>query len=354
MGITVSDFGKTESGEEASLYVLKNDAGMTAVVSDLGAVLVSLFVPDRDSEMRDVVLGFDDVESYEKKNGTYYGATIGRCANRIAKGRFTLNGADYQLDVNDGNNNLHGGFSGYETRMWAVSKSENTSEPSITFALSSVHMDQGFPGNADITVTYQVTADQKLRISYQCAADEDTVFNMTNHSYFNLNGHQSGTVLDQEVQIIADSFTMADKESIPTGEIVDVTGTPMDFREFHSIGERIEQPYPALLYGSGYDHNYCVNDSGSSKIVARMRSRKSGILMEVVTDLPGLQLYTGNFITGDQTGKNGMVYPRRSGCCFETQYYPDAVHHSQFAQPVFKAGELYETETVYRFTIFEN
>ncbi len=258
---------------------------------------------------------------------------------------------EYQFDKNDGNNNLHGGFNGYQTRLWKVADVQDTETPSITFSLESPDMDQGFPGNAAISVTYGLTADDSLEISYQCSADRDTIFNMTNHSYFNLNGHTSGTILNQEVKINADAFTWADAESIPTGEVVSVEGTPMDFREFHKIGERIEEDYTALQYGAGYDHNYCVNDTGKEKTVAYMRSQESGIMMEVRSDLPGMQLYTGNFIGGEQSGKGGFVYPRRGGSCFETQYFPDAPNHPEFAQPIFKAGEVCRTKTVYHFSV---
>lgn len=351
MGITVVEFGAMSDGRTASLYVLKNAEGMTAAVSDLGALLVNLYVKDRDGKLRDVVLGFDDVESYEKHNGTFYGATIGRCGNRLGKAKCAIDGVEYTFDKNDGNNNLHGGFSGYQTRLWDVTEQQDTSEPSVTFRLISPHMDQGFPGNAEIYVTYQVTADNELSISYRALSDKTTIFNMTNHSYFNLNGHNSGTILDQEVKIDANAFTWADAESIPTGEITSVEGTPMDFQSYHAIGERIEEEYQALKYGAGYDHNYCVNDTGAEKAVAWMRSQESGIEMEVRSDLPGMQLYVGNFITGTQAGKGGFAYPRRSGACFETQYYPDAPNHENFAQPVYAAGEWYETKTVYRFSV---
>lgn len=351
MGITISDFGKTKDGKTAKLYVLKNANGMTAAVSDFGALLVSLFVKDKQGQFRDVVLGFDDVASYEDKNDTYYGSTIGRNGNRIGKAQCCISGVTYTFDKNDGNNNLHGGYNGYQIRMWDVKDQGDTDTPWITFSLHSPHMDQGFPGNAEILVTYQITADDSLSISYDCVADADTIFNMTNHSYFNLNGHSSGTILDQEVQIRADAFTWADAESIPTGEITSVEGTPMDFREYHTIGERIEEEYLPLQYGAGYDHNYCVNDSKTQKTVASMRAKESGICMDVITDLPGMQLYVGNFIKGNQVGKGGYVYPRRSGACFETQFYPDAPNHPEFAQPVFKAGEPYQTKTTYHFSI---
>ena len=212
-------------------------------------------------------------------------------------------------------------------------------------------MDQGFPGKLDFNVTYSLTKDNELKLYYEAVSDKDTIINPTNHTYFNLDGQESDSILDQEVQIFADTFTWADNKSIPTGEIVDVTDTPMDFREFHAIGERIEADYGALKFGAGYDHNYCVNDTDAMKTVAKMRSLKSGIIMEVSTDLPGMQLYVGNFIKGNQIGKDGKVYQRRSGACFETQYYPDAINHDNFKQPVFKAGEVLKTTTVYKFII---
>ncbi len=350
MSITISEFGKVSTGI-AKLYVMKNQAGMTAAVSDMGAVLVNLYVPDKDGNMRDVVLGYDEPSSYEEINSIYLGSTIGRNGNRIGGARFTLNGAEYTLDQNDGRNNLHSGVNGYEKRMWKVADMDDSDTPSVTFELESPHMDQGYPGNATVKVTYALTADNKLSIHYDAVSDQDTIFNMTNHSYFNLNGAASGTILDHQVQILADKFTWADEESIPTGELVDVEGTPMDFREFHAIGERIEEDYQALKFGGGYDHNYVVNPGRETKTVARMKSPESGILMEVTSDLPGMQLYTGNFLEGDKVGKNGCRYGKRTGCCFETQFHPDAINHPEFEQPVCKAGEHYLTTTTYGFRV---
>lgn len=351
MGVVKSVFGSTKDKKIVDCYTLKNANGMEAEVITFGANLRTLKVADKNGKLLDIVHGFDKVCYYEDNNDTYYGATIGRCGNRIGKAKFTLNGVEYQLDVNDGNNNLHGGFNGYEKRVFDVVEVIDTDEPSVKFHLTSEDMDQGFPGELDFNVTYTLTKDNELKLYYEAVSDKDTIINPTNHTYFNLDGQESDSILDQEVQIFADTFTWADNESIPTGEIVDVTDTPMDFREFHAIGERIEADYEALKFGAGYDHNYCVNDTDTMKTVAKMRSVKSGILMEVSTDLPGMQLYVGNFIKGNQIGKDGKVYQRRSGACFETQYYPDAINHDNFKQPVFKAGEALKTTTVYKFSV---
>lgn len=347
MAITKKEFGVTQKEENASLYTLENKNGMKAVVSDFGAVLVSLFVPDKNGNMKDVVWGYDTVAGYED-NGVYLGATIGRNGNRIGKAKFTLNGKEYTLDVNDGNNNLHGGFDGYHARMWEVSCDE--AKNAITFTLESADMDQGFPGNAKIAVTYTLTDDNEIAISYKAVADADTIFNLTNHSYFNMDGAESDTILDQEVWIDADHFTEADAESIPTGKILPVEGTPMDFREYRVIGKDIDADYEPLKFGAGYDHNWALNNNGKTAVVAKMRSKNSGIVMEVETDLPGMQLYTGNFLAGE-LGKDGKKYARRSAACFETQFFPDAINHDNFASPVFKAGEEYVTTTTYRFKV---
>lgn len=351
MGVVKTKFGITKNGEEVYSYLLRNKNGMEAEILTLGATLRVLNVPDNKGQFLDVVHGFDKVSDYEDMNDTYYGATIGRCGNRIGKAEFTLNGVKFNLDKNDGNNNLHGGFDGYEKRIFEVTNVEDSDEPYITLHLISEDMDQGFPGKLDFNITYALSNENELKLFYEAVSDKDTIINPTNHSYFNLDGQDSDSILEQKVQILADSFTWADAESIPTGDIVDVSGTPMDFRSYHTIGERIEDDYEALKFGAGYDHNYCVNDSGIIKTVARMHSLKSGISMSVSTNLPGMQLYVGNFIKGNQIGKNGKVYQRRSGACFETQYYPDAINHENFRQPVFKAGEKYSSVTIYKFAI---
>lgn len=345
MSVSIQDFGTTKKGEKASLYTLENQNGMKAVVSDFGAVLVKLLVKDCGGKSRDVVWGYDNVASYEK-NGVFLGATIGRNANRIGKAKFTMSGQEYTLDVNDGKNNLHGGFDGYHARMWQAKVGENA----VTFTLESPDMDQGFPGAAHIQVTYTLKEDNTLSLSYEASADKETVFNMTNHSYFNMDGAESDSILEQQVWIDADTFTEADAESIPTGKCLKVEGTPMDFRSYRVIGKEIDADYEPLKFGAGYDHNWVLKNNGKMAVVAKMKSEKSGIVMEVSTDLPGMQLYVGNFLN-NELGKDGKKYARRSAACFETQYFPDAVNHANFASPIFKAGETYRTTTEYRFLV---
>lgn len=341
----VREFGKTSKGEQAKLYTIKNENGMEIAVSDYGAALVNVFVPDREGKIKDVVLGYDSAEAYEAGD-VYFGATVGRVANRIGGASFELDGKVYGLTANDNGNSLHGGRDYYNKRMW---KTADVTDESVTFNLHSPDGDQGYPGNTDISVTYELTAANEVKIHYHAAPKADTLINLTNHSYFNLSGHDGGTVLEQEAYIAADAFTRADAESIPTGEIVPVEGTPMDFREYKAIGKEIEADYEALILGKGYDHNWALNGTGM-RTVAGMRSKETGIVMEVATDLPGMQFYTGNFLICEQ-GKGGAEYKKRHGACFETQYFPDAVHKENFDGPVVKAGEEYDTTTVYSFRV---
>ena len=343
--LTVKKFGVTEGGDRSYLYVLRNDKGIVVTVTDYGATLVNVLVPDKNGEIKDVVLGYDDVAGYEK-NGGNLGATVGRNANRIGGAAFELNGRRYELDKNDnGHNNLHSGPDYYNKRMWEVTEN---GDDHVTFMLHSPDGDQGYPGTIDMYVTYSLDEDNTLTIHYEAVPDQDTVINMTNHSYFNLNGHDSGDVLEHVVTLEADAFTPADAESIPTGEIRPVDGTPMDFRGGQKIGARIDKDYEPLNFGGGYDHNWVLKNEGRFVKVAEVSSEKSGIRMEVLTDLPGVQMYTANFLNG-VTGKDGAVYGKRNAVCLETQYYPDAIHHENFPGPVCNAGEKYDTRTAYRF-----
>ena len=336
-------FGMTSKGEEARLFTIQNDKGMEIKVSDYGATLVQVRVPDKEGRLLDVVLGYDDVQGYEAGNA-FFGATIGRVANRIGNGEFRLGGRTYELTRNDGQNTLHGGRDFYNKRIW---KTGETQADHVEFLMDSPSGDQGFPGNVKISVTYTLTKDNEVKIHYRAVPDADTLMNLTNHSYFNLSGHASGTVLDQEVMLYADAYARADSQSIPTGEIVPVSGTPMDFRQLKPVGAEIEEAYEALEFGKGYDHNWVLNGNGYRK-AAFMRSKESGIAMEVYTDLPGMQFYTANFVDHEK-GKAGAVYNMRQAACFETQYFPDAVHKDHFEGPEVKAGEVYETTTAYRF-----
>lgn len=330
---------------EATLYTFENEHGMVMEVTDFGATLYRVLVPDAKGDLVDVVLGCDTPEDYVKAAGTFFGATVGRNANRIAGAVFELNGKEYQLDVNNGPNNLHSGLDFYSYRIWNV---KEVTENGITFTLHSPDGDQGYPGALDIDVTYTLTADNGVKIEYYGIPDADTIVNMTNHSYFNLNGHDSGSILSQEVWLDADAFTAADEELITTGEIIPVEGTPMDFRKKKAIGKEIEAEYEALLFGKGYDHNWVLNNHGAYAKVAELSSKENGLTMEVYTDLPGIQIYTGNFLV-EEKGKGGAIYKHRQGVCFETQYFPDAIHHENFDGPVCKAGEEYKTTTLYKF-----
>ena len=343
MSVEKKFYGYTADQKEISSYTLTNKSGMKAVLLDIGAVIESLLVPDKNGNLVDVVLGFGDPKLYLENNGSL-GAVVGRHANRIANATYTLNGVTYKLEANNGPNNLHSNPGSYYKRLWDAKIGEN----SVAFTLHSPDGDQNYPGNFTVTVTYTLSDENGLSLKYDMESDKDTLANLTNHSYFNMDGHASGDVLDQEVWIDADAFTRADAESIPTGEITPVEGTPMDFRTKKAIGKEIETDYEALNFGKGYDHNWVLNNKGEFAKVAEMSSEESGITMEVYTDLPGMQLYTGNFIV-DAKGKGGAHYHKRQAACCETQFFPDAIHKENFAGPVCKKGETYETTTMYKF-----
>ena len=344
MSIEKTVFGTTKQGNSVSLYTISNQHGTKIAVTDLGATLVKVIVKDKNGTPKDVVLGYDTPQKYEEAS-KFFGAIVGRCANRIGGASFELNGKTYTLAQNNNGNNLHSGMDFFNVRIWDVIKEDNNQ---LTFALESRDGDQGYPGTVKIEVTYTLTEDDTVKIEYYAVPDQDTILNMTNHSYFNLDGHEKKDVLAQRVWIDADTFTRADAESIPTGEIVPVEGTPMDFRTKKAIGKEIETDYEALNFGKGYDHNWVLNNKGEFAKVAEMSSEESGITMEVYTDLPGMQLYTGNFIV-DAKGKGGAHYHKRQAACFETQFFPDAIHKENFAGPVCEKGETYETTTMYKF-----
>lgn len=349
MGIKTSTFGKTASGEEAALVTLVNKKGMSIEVTNYGATLVSVSVPDQKGHLYDVVLGYDDVTDYEKNEG-YLGATIGRNGNRIANATVTIDGKEYALDKNEKEHNLHSGFKGFNSVIWDMELKEESL--SVVFTHHSPDGDQGFPGNADVSVTYTLTEDDEVKIQYLGKSDADTILNMTNHSYFNLEGHDSGEdVLNHMLWLDADAFTAVDADLIPTGENPKVEATPMDFRTEKKIGCEIAADFEQLKLTGGYDHNFVLNHQGEGmRKIAAVRAEKSGIVMEVYTDLPSVQLYTGNFVTSAQIGKDGHAYDKHRGFCLETQVYPDANHHADFPSSIVRAGEIYETATVYKFS----
>ncbi len=350
MAIKVERFGEMPDGRQVDLYTLTNRNGISASFTNLGGSWVSMMVPDQDGELADVVLGYDTVEGY-LANTPHLGELVGRNANRIGGARFTLNGTQYELSANNGPNNLHSGPDFYAIRIWEVELDEGDIGSRISFSLSSPDGDQGYPGNAQITISYTLTDDDAVSIEYHMVSDQDTVANFTNHSYFNLAGHNSGLALSQQVWIDADQYTPVDGVQIPDGSVLSVKGTPMDFTEMKAIGRDIGQDFPQLLIGGGYDHNWVLNhEKGQLALCARAYDPESGRRMEVYTDLPGIQFYTANFLTEGTKGKEGAVYGPRHGYCFETQYYPDGVNRPEFPSPILPAGEEYQTTTVYRFT----
>lgn len=338
----IEEFGVTSQGISTKLYILTNTSGMEMAVTDYGATLVNLLVPDSSGNVCDVVLGYDDVTGYEN-GGLFLGATVGRNANRIGKATFSINGKKYFLANNENESNLHSGPNYYNKRKW---ETKTVSEDRIVFALHSPDGDQGYPGNFDIMVTYVLTEDNEVQIIYDGVSDEDTIVNLTNHSYFNLNGHASGSILEHQVKLNADYFTRADAHSIPTGELIEVSGTPMDFRTLKPVGQDIEAPYEAVELGKGYDHNWVLNQEDEK--AAELLSMDRKIRMDVITDLPGMQMYSGNFIDGEM-GKEGACYQKRQAICFETQFFPDAVNHENFASPILKAGQHFNSRTIYKF-----
>jgi aldose 1-epimerase len=346
-GVEKSAFGKTPDGTPFELYTLTNTAGATAKVMTYGAILTELHVPDRSGKMGDVVLGFDNLQGYLSGH-PYFGANAGRVANRIAKGRFTLDGQAYKLATNNGPNTLHGGLKGFDKVVWKAGLAA-ADGPSVNFTYRSPDGEEGFPGNLTVSLTYTLTPRNELRVSYSAWTDRATPVNLAHHSYFNLAGPASGDVLGHEVTIFADKYTPVDDSLIPTGKIALVKDTPLDFTTPHTIGGRI-----AELKGDpgGYDHNYVLNNGGSREpaLAARVFEPKSGRVMEVLTTEPGLQFYTGNFLDGTLKGKGGVVYKKHAGFCMEAQHFPDSVNHPQFPSVILRPGQTYTQTTVYRFS----
>ncbi len=351
--VTDRIFGILPTGEKVRLYHLENQRGAYAEVTEYGAILVMLAVPEKKGVLTDVVLGYDRLENYMERT-CFFGATVGRNGNRIQGARFSINGKEFKLAENENGNNLHSGPNGFEQKLWKAAEAEEKGN-SVTFSRVSPDGENGFPGEFRISVKYELTEENVLRITYDGVCDQSTVANMTNHSYFNLDGEGTGDVLDQYLKIRAGYYTpVKDSESIPTGEYAPVEGTPMDFRSFKKIGQEIEADFEQLKYTGGYDHNY-VTDNYTGKAVrtiAEAYSGKTGILMEVASDRPGVQFYAGNFVM-DEPGKNGHIYGKRSGFCLETQVEPNAVNVDNFHSPVLEAGERYHSVTTYGFSIKE-
>jgi aldose 1-epimerase len=340
-------FGKLNNGKEVYMYTLKNRNGMTAEIINYGATVVSLFAPDKNGKFADVILGYDSLQSYE--NGTsYFGAIVGRYGNRIGKGKFTLEGKSYQLTINNGENHLHGGTIGFNKKLWSTDSYDGHS---LKMTLVSPDGDQGYPGTLTINVTYSLTDNNELKIDYSATTDKPTILNPTNHCYFNLTGNLENTILNQVLMINADKYTPIDSEFITTGEIAKVAGTPMDFRNPTPIGERINDNFIQLKNGKGYDHNWVLNDyNGKVREAATVYDPSSGRELEVLTDQPGVQFYSGNFLDGSEIGKGGIHYQHRTGMCLETQHFPDSPNKKNFPSVELKPGEKFNSTTIYRFT----
>lgn len=332
--------------DQAQVFELSNANGMQAVITSYGAIVQKLTAPDRDGQYRDVVLGFDTVGEYAGAS-PYFGAIVGRYGNRIGDSRFELDGVEYTLEANDGKNSLHGGFKGFDKVLWDASRDGQ----SVTLTYVSPDGEAGYPGEVTLTVVYTLTEDDELRIDYHATTDKATPLNVTNHSYFNLAGQGAGTILDHELEINADAFTPVDQTLIPTGEIRPVDGTPFDFRSATAIGARIDAPDEQLRFGRGYDHNWVLIRSGDGlQLAARAYDPGSGRILEVFTTEPGVQFYSGNFLDGTITGKDGAVYGHRSGFCLETQHFPDSPNRPEFPSTILHPVESYGSTTVFRFS----
>ncbi len=351
MKIKKESFGKSKEGEEAFQYTLTNEKGMEVKISNYGATITSIMVPDKNGKMGDVVLGFDSLggfqsEAYTKSN-PYFGAIVGRYGNRIAKGKFTIDGTEYTLATNNGPNHLHGGNKGYDKVFWNAEEVPGQNALRMTYL--SKDMEEGYPGNLNVTVTYTLTNDNELKIDYEATTDKATPVNLTNHAYFNLAAGQAKDALDHVLMINADKYTVVDETLIPTGENRAVAGTPMDFTKPTVIGERIS------AVEGGYDHNYVLNNGeGDSKLAATVYEPTTGRYMEVFTTEPGIQFYSGNFLDGTLTGKGNTTYSKHYGFCLETQHFPDSPNQNDFPSTILRPGEKLTSSTTYKFSVKES
>lgn len=344
MEIIKTSFGKV-SDKEVFLYTLKNNAGMEVRITNYGGIVTHIFVPDKNGKPGDVVLGFDSLDGY-LQDPPYFGALVGRYANRIANGKFSIDGKEYKLATNNGPNHLHGGLKGFDKVVWDSQEIKNPSSVGLKLNYLSKDMEEGYPGNLDVTVEYILTNNNELKIKYNASTDKKTIVNLTNHSYFNLAGVNSEDILSHDLIIYGNRFTPVDKTLIPTGELSPVKGTAMDFTSAHKIGKRISS------VEGGYDHNWVLNDSsGKVSLAARVFEETSGRVLEVLTDQPGVQFYSGNFLDSTITGKNNTVYIKHSGFCLETQHFPDSPNQPNFPSTLLSPGEKYEYNTIYRFLV---
>ena len=350
-GLKRADFQSAVNGDSTDLYVLTNANGVEVTLTNYGGRIVSVMVPDREGNMKDVVLGFDNVDDYVNVDNNF-GATIGRYGNRIANGKITVEGVEYQLPQNNFGHTLHGGFEGFDKKVF---QAEQINDQTVVFSYLSEDGEANFPGNLDVKVTMTLTDDNAIDLQYEATTDKETVVNLTNHTYFNLSGDGNNTILGDLLTIHADAFTPVDDTFMTIGEIAPVEGTPMDFRTPAAIGERIDQyDYEQLKNGDGYDHNWVLNTGGDvTQVAATVYSPVTGIQLDVYTNEPGVQVYTGNFLDGTVTGKNGAVYAKRNAICLETQKYPDSPNKPDWPSPYLKPGEKYSSRCIYKFSVQE-
>jgi len=354
VSIAKEPFGSMPDGMPVDIYTLTNTHGLQTRITTYGGAVVSLLVPDRNGKLDDVALGFEMLAEYSEKS-PYFGCIAGRYANRIAKGKFTLDGVTYTLTQNEGDNHLHGGAKGFDKVVWTAQEKSDTDGVGLVLTYLSEDGEEGYPGNLAAQVTYTLMDDDELRIDYtattdKATTDKATIVNLTNHTYFNLADGGAGDILGHELMIDADTFTPVDSTQIPTGELRPVASTPMDFRQMTAIGARIGQDDEQLRLGLGYDHNWALNKSDDAlTLAARLQEPTTGRVMEVYTTEPGIQFYSGNFLDGTLTGKGGKVYHYRHGLCLETQHFPDSPNHPHFPSTVLRPGETYQTTTIYRF-----
>ena len=353
LSIEKTNFGTLSSGEEVQLFTLGNSQGMQVGVLDYGGIITSLLAPDHKGQYEDVVLGFENLADYETRN-PYFGALVGRYANRIAGGKFSLDGEEFKLVQNNGNNHIHGGTKGFDKVIWEAKPMEYANRVSLELTYTSIDMDEGYPGNLLCTVVYSLFENNELQVAYSATTDKKTVVNLTQHSYFNLSGDFSKNILDHELFISADEFVPVNKELIPYGEYAAVAGTPFDFNNPKTIGSHIEDSHEQIAIGNGYDHSWVLKDYNSKiRKVASVLHPQTGRFLEVFTTEPGMQLYTGNFLDGTLPAKGGGTYARRSGFCLETQHHPDSPNQPSFPSVVLEPGQTYRSETLFRFRVAE-
>ncbi len=349
--IDKEEFGKLNDGREVYIYILKNKSGAEAKIINYGATVVSLMMPDRNGKYADIVLGYDSLDNYVN-GSSYFGAIVGRYANRIAKGKITLAGKDYQLSVNEGENELHGGKVGFNKVLWKAEPLETKQGPALKLTYVSPDGDMGYPGRVTLKVTYTLTNNNELEIQYEGTTDKLTILNPSHHSYFNLTGDPRKNILSHILQINANSYTPIDKEFIPIGKIEKVDDTPLDFRKPTAIGARINDNFEQLKLAHGYDFNWVLNNyNGKVREVADVFEPKSGRYMQVFTDQPGLQFYSGNFLDGTQIGKQGIAYNFRTGFALEAQHYPNSPNEPKWPSVVLKPGQVYKQTTIYKFSV---